>query len=87
MPAIAGVTGDQLAVTVSYPPAGSELKMKMLRTPDGAREALTVFAQKGGDSGTGGFALDTYLMRIGASAVERDALVLSKQRGPLSPNV
>ena len=58
-------TREQLVVDVKFPACGRGASIALLRTPDGAREALTTFLHK--EDELGGFAMSTYLKFRGSS--------------------
>jgi hypothetical protein len=57
------IVGEQLVFDLKRKDTNRGLRIKLLRSPDQAKVALTVFVEKGG---TGGFMLDNYLRLKGS---------------------
>jgi hypothetical protein len=76
------VTGEKLVVYVEFPDSGRGANIALLRTPDGARRALTTFMHK--EDEFGGFMVSTYLKFRGAPSEVSEQLHLSALPGNLS---
>jgi hypothetical protein len=72
------------AVSSRIPESGRGANIALLRTPDGARQALTTFLHK---DGLGGFTVSTYLKFRSAPPEVSEQLHLSALPGDLSERV
>lgn len=78
------LTGEHLIIEVGVPGVGRGVRIALVHSGDGARQALTAFMHKGG---TGGFVVRTFAKRIGAPEPLIQQLSLSSHDGPLSDRV